>query len=86
MPSFCAASAANSSRAMRLGMRRMWGSRKLSALILASGVARRKELAGAVDEVVLMTAARREERRRTPWRRARECSGRDRGRLRARRP
>ena len=38
MPSFCAASAANSSRWMRLGMRRMWGRRKLRALTLASAV------------------------------------------------
>ena len=52
MPSFCAASAANSSRWMRLGMRRMWGRRKFRALTLASAVRRGEELAGAVDEVV----------------------------------
>jgi hypothetical protein len=38
MPSFWAASAAKSSRGMRLGMRRMWGRRKLRALTLASAV------------------------------------------------
>ena len=52
MASFWAASAAKASRVSALGMRRMWGRRKLRALTLASGVRCGELLAGAVDEVV----------------------------------
>ena len=56
MPSFCAASAANSSRWMGLGMRRMCGSRKLSDFTLASAVRAGKQLTRPLDQVVGVAA------------------------------
>ena len=58
MPSFCAASAANSSRWMRFGIRRMCGSRKFIAFTLASGVRAGKQLTGAIDEVIAVALRR----------------------------